>query len=259
MTVTVSTSMTCGGCLAKVSPILDKDPAIASWDSDLNDPRKIIRAELTSEGSPDRIVELMNEAGFQAEVVKESKPPKPEKIEGGETAFNLKTYKPLFLVVLYVLGGTFLLESNQDQWNWMRFMSNFMGMFFLGFAFFKLLNVGKFADAFATYDVIARRSRTYAISYPWIEFALGLLFVTGSFLTVANILTVVIMSIGLVGVIMAVRKKQAIQCACLGTAFNLPMSSVTIIENSVMIAMAIGMLVISATINLTAHAKHKRM
>ncbi len=244
MTVTVSTSMTCGGCLAKVSPLLDKDPGIASWDSDLNDPRKIIRAELSSKGSPDRIVELMNESGFRAEVVSESEPPQPDEVDDGKATFSLKTYKPLFLVVLYVLGGAFLLESNQDQWNWMRFMSNFMGLSFLGFAFFKLLNIGKFADAFATYDVIARRSRTYAISYPWIEVALGLLFVTGSLLTVANILTAAIMSIGLVGVIMAVRKKQAIQCACLGTAFNLPMSSVTIIENSVMIAMAIGMLVI---------------
>lgn len=244
MTVTVSTNMTCGGCLAKVAPLLENDPTIVSWDSDLNDPRKLVRAELSSEGSPDRIVELMNQAGFRAEVVNEPNSPKPEQIEDGKTTFNLKTYKPLLLVVLYVLGGAFLLESNEDQWNWMRFMSNFMGMFFLGFAFFKLLNVEKFADAFATYDVIARRSRTYAISYPWIEVALGLLFVTGSLLTVANILTAAIMSIGLVGVIMAVRKKQAIQCACLGTAFNLPMSSVTIIENSVMIAMAIGMLVI---------------
>ena len=60
----------------------------------------------------------------------------------------------------------------------------------------------------------------------------------------ANILTAVIMSVGLIGVIAAVRKKQTIQCACLGTAFNLPMSVVTIIENSVMLAMALAMLLV---------------
>lgn len=114
----------------------------------------------------------------------------------------------------------------------------------LGFAFFKLLDIPKFADAFATYDIIARRSRAYALAYPWIEVSLGLLFVTRTLPMAANIVTAVIMSIGLIGVVSAVRKKQAIQCACLGTAFNLPMSVVTIVENSVMIVMAIAMLIV---------------
>ncbi len=50
--------------------------------------------------------------------------------------------------------------------------------------------------------------------------------------------------VGLVSVIAAVRKKQAIQCACLGTAFDVPMSVVTIIENSVMIVMSAAMIVL---------------
>lgn len=157
-------------------------------------------------------------------------------------ALSLATYKPLFLVVTYVIGGALLFEIRQETWEWTRMMSNFMGFFFLGFAFFKLLNIEKFADAFSTYDVIAKRSRVYALAYPWIEVGLGLLFVSQTWLFSANLVTAAIMSVGLVGVIAAVRKKQAIQCACLGTAFNLPMSTVTIIENSVMIAMAIGML-----------------
>ena len=57
----------------------------------------------------------------------------------------------------------------------------------------------------------------------------------------ADVVTAIIMCIGLIGVLSAVQKKQAIQCACLGTEFNLPMSVVTIIENSVMIVMAIAM------------------
>jgi hypothetical protein len=50
------------------------------------------------------------------------------------------------------------------------------------------------------------------------------------------------MSVSLVGVVQSVLNKQKIRCACLGTVFNLPMSTVTIIEDSLMIAMSAGML-----------------
>jgi hypothetical protein len=48
--------------------------------------------------------------------------------------------------------------------------------------------------------------------------------------------------IGAIGVIQANFSKQTIQCACLGTVFNLPMSIVTVIENVSMAAMAAWML-----------------
>ncbi len=126
----------------------------------------------------------------------------------------------------------------------MRVMNHFMGFFFTGFAFFKLLDIGKFADAFSTYDVIAKRSRWYGLAYPWIELAIGILFLTQSELFFVQAITFVIMSTGLIGVISAVRQKRAIQCACLGTVFNLPMSVVTIVENGAMIAMSLTMMAI---------------
>lgn len=81
------------------------------------------------------------------------------------------------------------------------------------------------------------------MAYPWLEVALGLMFLLGWFPLLANSITLAIMLIGLFGVVAAVRRKQAIQCACLGTVFNLPMSSVTIIENSIMALMAAAMIV----------------
>lgn len=51
------------------------------------------------------------------------------------------------------------------------------------------------------------------------------------------------MLVGLIGVTRSVLDKQQIQCACLGTGFNLPMSSVTIIEDATMLLMAVGMIV----------------
>jgi len=50
------------------------------------------------------------------------------------------------------------------------------------------------------------------------------------------------MFVGLIGVSKSVIQKSMIQCACLGTVFNLPMSYITIIENGIMLSMALFML-----------------
>jgi hypothetical protein len=57
-----------------------------------------------------------------------------------------------------------------------------------------------------------------------------------------NWATIVVMGFSSIGVIQSVVSKKKIQCACLGAVFNLPMSTVTIIEDLLMVAMAIFML-----------------
>lgn len=258
-TVEFKTNMKCQTCLGKVGPNLDAEPRIKSWEADLDDPRKMIRARIVADEDREKVAQAIREAGFEASEVSPDSTPShgdgsdavhhahhesghAQRSETTDSEFSWSTYKPLALVVVYIIGGTIFAESFYDAFEWSRAMTWFMGFFFVAFAFFKLLDVSKFADAFATYDIIGKRSRAYGLSYPFIELGLGLLFLSGHFLLVANVLTVVIMSIGLVGVIRAVRKKQAIQCACLGTVFNLPMSIVTIIENSTMILMAAAMI-----------------
>ena len=46
------------------------------------------------------------------------------------------------------------------------------------------------------------------------------------------------MSISIIGVLQSVLNKKKIQCACLGVVFDLPMSTVTIIEDALMIGMS---------------------
>ena len=55
---------------------------------------------------------------------------------------------------------------------------------------------------------------------------------------VTNTAAFVIMSVSIIGVLRSVLKKRAIRCACLGTVFNLPMSTITIIEDGLMIAVS---------------------
>ena len=238
MEAVFTTNLRCESCLQAIGPLLDSEPGIEKWAVDLADKRKFLTVDVAKAQQTSRVVEILEQAGYSASLVQDS----PEQEEKSSDAFSLSTYKPLLLVVTYVLGATLLAESIHGNLQWARAMSYFMGFFFLGFAFFKLLDIPSFADAFATYDIIAKRSRGYALLYPWIEVGLGLLFVAGIAPLLTNVVTAIVMTTGLVGVVAALRKKQTIQCACLGTAFNLPMSVVTVVENSVMIAMALSML-----------------
>jgi hypothetical protein len=67
-------------------------------------------------------------------------------------------------------------------------------------------------------------------------------YLTGFAPIAMNLATLVVILVGIVGVSRALLQKRRIQCACLGTVFNLPMSKVTFIEYGVMAIMASVML-----------------
>ena len=145
----------------------------------------------------------------------------------------VKTYYPLFLV----LGLVALASFAGSDW-----MTSFMAGFFLVFGAFKLLDVPAFAAAYATYDVVAKRVRIWGWIYPFVELALGFAFLFHFQMLAATWIALIVSLVGAVGVVQSVLRKQTIKCACLGTVFNLPMSSVTIVENLGMAAMAAWML-----------------
>lgn len=265
MQATFKTTLNCGSCVSKVTPGLNRIEGLDDWSVDTADPDKRLTASVAGPEVVTKIVAAVEAAGFAANhesgpetgvrnsriaanslpvasgpigrSAQETPQPEPQPI-------RLSTYWPLILVVGYIVAGMLYVQWATGDWSWHHGMSLFMGLFFLGFAFFKLLNVSKFADAFSSYDLIAARSRGYALAYPFIELTLGFCYLLGFFPVATNVATIAVMGIGLVGVVRAVAKRQAIQCACLGTAFNLPMSSVTIIENSSMVLMAVAMLVL---------------
>ncbi|QDT01614.1 heavy-metal-associated domain-containing protein [Adhaeretor mobilis] len=154
----------------------------------------------------------------------------------------LATYKPLLLIVGYCLGGTLLTGFSADDWTTSYLMSRFMGLFFVAFSFFKLLDLTGFAEAYSTYDVLAKRVYNYGFLYPFIELGLGIAYLLQWNPLATNIATLVVMALSTIGVVQAVMKNQQIQCACLGTVFDLPMTTVTIVEDVSMALMAALML-----------------
>jgi copper chaperone CopZ len=153
-------------------------------------------------------------------------------------AFSLAAYKPLLLILAFIMGATALVELREGEFVWMRAMNHFMAGFFLVFSFFKLLDVSGFASSYRMYDIVAKAVPGYGRIYPFIELALGVAYLTGRNPLITNSVTLLVMSVSLIGVVQSVLNKQKIQCACLGAVFNLPMSTVTIIEDGLMIMMA---------------------
>jgi len=122
-------------------------------------------------------------------------------------------------------------------------MQNFMGAFFMAFAFFKLLDLRGFVNSYRMYDIVARRIPVYGYVYPFIELASGAGYITGFQPTAVNFTTLVAMSVSSTGVVQSVLQKRKIRCDCLGTVFNPPMSTVTLVEDGLMIAMAAAALI----------------
>jgi copper chaperone CopZ len=156
----------------------------------------------------------------------------------GEKSF-LKTYKPLLMIAGYILFVTLLSSFTGHHFDWMHWMNNFMAGFFLVFSFFKFLDLKGFAESYSSYDLLAMRWKAYGYIYPFIELSLGVAFLTGWNPLTANYATIIVMGFSSVGVIKSLMAKQTIQCACLGTVFNLPMSTITLVEDGVMVLMSV--------------------
>lgn len=233
------TNLNCGSCVAKVTPLLDGDKNIESWSVDTNDARKLL--SVTGEHfDPDHVRNLVKQSGFDVfEEVKNQ--PSVQVTDQDEPAKSiLKTYYPLLLIFTYLVGGVVLAQLKAEEFNGMTMMSQFMGGFFIVFSFFKILNLRGFADAYRTYDIVAKRVPSYGYVYPFIELGLGIAYLTAFAPLATNLVTLTVMSISSVGVIQSLLKKNKIQCACLGTIFNLPMSKITLIEDLLMVVMAMS-------------------
>ena len=171
----------------------------------------------------------------------------PEKYQISATNHNemaeqtkswFETYKPILLIFFYISLVTILFQFKNENFNWMQAMQYFMAGFFLVFSFFKLLNLKGFAESYVMYDVLAKKVPVCAYLYAFVELALGIAYLINFNPIITNTITFVVMSISIIGVLQSVLNKKKIQCACLGAVFNLPMSTVTIIEDALMIVMS---------------------
>ena len=154
---------------------------------------------------------------------------------------KLQQLKPLLIILTYISVASILM--NYKNWNSSEAMLDFMGLFYIVFSFFKMLDLKGFPESFSMYDPLAKRLPIYGRIYPFIETGLGLMLLMRYEVKIALIITLFVLGVTTIGVTKTLLDKKSIRCACLGTVLKLPMTEATFIENIIMIVMAISMLI----------------
>jgi copper chaperone CopZ len=227
--------MTCSSCQEKVQRELSKVKGVKSVTINLSKGEASIESE-----TPIGVSDLRSALnGYPKYQLSEDGHQHIESATREETKSWIETYKPIFLIFAYISMVTVLVEIVSGSFIWDRWMRYFMAGFFLVFSFFKLLDLRGFAERYSTYDIIAKRWSGWGYVYAFIELALGIAFLTDFSPLVTNGVTFVVMTISIIGVLQSVLNKRKIKCACLGAVFNLPMSTITIIEDALMIGMSV--------------------
>ena len=62
------TNINCSGCVAKVTPVLNKNPEVKEWNVDTNNPNKILTVQAENLQEED-VKALVQQAGFKAEAI----------------------------------------------------------------------------------------------------------------------------------------------------------------------------------------------
>lgn len=222
--------------MARITNIVKAHSSVQTVTVDLAAQQMEVRAE--SSLSDAEIAALVASAGDYRATAKASAQPMPE--IAYEPRGFWATYKPLLILALMLaVVPAVALGTELRLHEWMRW---FMAGFFLSFSFFKLLDVKAFADSYRMYDWIAKMIPAWGLAYPFIELGLGLAYAANWNPELTHGTTLVLMLVSAGGVIQSNLQKKAIRCACLGTVFNLPMSTVTVVEDLSMAAMAAWML-----------------
>ena len=220
--------MTCSSCVATVTKAIESirnvknvtvslDPGLAVIESNEDVSIDVIQSVLPDKFSvkPFKYYEDMN--------------------TDGKESYLAKLF-PLILILSYISLTSIIINFDRSLDD---LMMDFMGIFFIVFSFFKFLDYKSFPNSFAMYDPLARALPFYGWIYPFIETILGLMFLFRFQLFASIIITILLLSITTYGVVNVLKNKQTIQCACLGTAIKLPMTIATLIENGIMIIMAL--------------------
>lgn len=232
------TGMTCDGCRVGVEDKLSRIPGVVKAQVNLE--KQEAEIEMKTHIST---AAFQNALGEKYKIYD-----KDVFMAATATSFEAENEKPawkqlypLFLIFGYITAASVLM--NRNPWDAANFMLDFMGLFYIVFSFFKMLDLKGFPDSFRMYDPLAKRVPAYATVYPFIETVLGLMFLLRFEVEIALYATLVILGLTTIGVTKVLLDKKSIQCACLGTALKLPMTKATFIENSIMIVMAVLMLI----------------
>lgn len=171
----------------------------------------------------------------------EEVPPAEESVPKQPIDESREYRKFAFLVLGVLVLSTLLTIGGFTVKGWMEY---FMGITFLLFATTKFFDIENVAYGLREYDPIAKRYSWYGWIYPFIELLLGISYIFGMWPIGRNLAAIIFAVVGLIGVKQTLGQNAHIRCACLGSLVKLPLSKLTLYENSVMLVMAVVMLIL---------------
>ena len=219
--------MTCTSCAARIENALSGVSDVQHVHVDLKQGTAMVSG--SDSLSRETLVQAVLGAGYSviADEVAEA-----DTTTAATSPASAASFAPLLVAVALIGLGSLAAGGSEG------FMARFMGGFFLVFGGLKLLDLRGFVSAYAMYDVLAARVTAYGWVYPFLEVGLGLAYLAVPGEANLHLATLALMSFSSVGVVLAVTRGEQLKCACMGTAFNLPMTTVTIVEDLGMAAMA---------------------
>ena len=142
---------------------------------------------------------------------------------------NLVMKLQVWLSILLILSASIV--------SYFGFMIPFMGIVFLVFSVFKLIDLKGFINLFVSYDIIAGHSKTYAFFYPFLELLIAICFMFNFFVVPAAFVSFFIMTLGSFSIANILSKKMC--CACLGSKIKTPLTMFTLTENITMAVLSL--------------------
>ena len=157
---------------------------------------------------------------------------------------NETTYRPIiaiFTTAAFLTLSFMMIDVNVFEI--IRFFELFISISMVLLGLQKIQDLDRFATMFLNYDLLAQRWIRYGYIYPFIEIGAGFLMMTGSMILFAAPITFIAASIGAVSVFKAVYiDKRELKCACVGGDSKVPLGFVSLLENIMMMLMAMWML-----------------
>ncbi|MEL7182817.1 MAG: MauE/DoxX family redox-associated membrane protein, partial [Pseudomonadota bacterium] len=159
-------------------------------------------------------------------------------------AADAETYTPVIALfaVAALLAMAITWKTAQVPLAWQS-IETFIAVSMVLLGLQKLKDIERFATMFLTYDLLAQRWVRYGYVYPFIETGAGVLMLAGVLTWLSAPVALVAAAIGAISVIKAVYiDKRSLKCACVGGDSKVPLGFVSLLENVMMVGMALWML-----------------
>jgi hypothetical protein len=148
-----------------------------------------------------------------------------------------------FIGVIFGLLLLSLVLTFGRGWGIKYVWEDFIAVFLIISAAYKMFRLEVFSTIYRTYDVIAVRYRVWAYLFPFVELALGgsYLLSNGSF--VLYVITLLVTSVSIFSFLKRPSHRSHVQYACLDHTIQLPLATISFVEGVIIFVLAAIMLI----------------